>query len=121
MRRSPPGGAACISLDTYMPSRVYSSHGIRVRHHRGAEPPRDPEPPGLVRAVGGGDRAPAADAAAHRLQAPAGAPRGGLRGIHGGRAAPPLPAPAGAAPGGGRLARSEEHTSELQSRVDISY
>src|SRR5689334_5152321 len=85
---------------------VYSAHGIGVRHHRGAEPPRDPEPPGLVPTVGGRDRAPAADAAADRVETPAGAARGRFRGIHGGRAAPSLPREAGTPAGGGRLARS---------------
>src|SRR2546430_11463723 len=36
------------------------------RSHCGAEPPRDPAPPGLVPTVGGRDRAPTADAAADR-------------------------------------------------------
>src|SRR5438552_4404662 len=78
--------------------------GICVRNHRGAEPPRDPAPPGLVPTVGGRDRAPPADAAAHGLQAPARAARGRFRGIHGGRTAPALPLEARTPPGGGCLA-----------------
>src|SRR5439155_6026178 len=85
---------------------VYSDHGICVRHHRGAEPPRDPEPPGPVPTVGGRDRAPAADAAADRVKAPARAARRRFRGIHGGRTAPSLPAEARTTSGGGCLARS---------------
>src|SRR3989442_14149888 len=81
-------------------------HGICVRNHCGAEPPRDPAPPGLVPTVGGRDRAPTADATAHGLQAPARAARGRFRGIHGGRTAPSLPAEARTTSGGGCLARS---------------
>src|SRR2546425_4198154 len=81
-------------------------HGICVRNHCGAEPPRDPAPPGLVPTVGGRDRAPTADAAAHGLQAPARAARGRFRGIHGGRTAPALPLEARAPAGVGCLARS---------------
>src|SRR3989454_2947766 len=94
-------------------------HGICVRNHCGAEPPRDPAPPGLVPTVGGRDRAPTADAAAHGLQAPARAARGRFRGIHGGRTAPALPLEARAPAGVGCLARSEEHTSELQSPCNL--
>src|SRR2546427_7214935 len=79
-------------------------HGICVRNHCGAEPPRDPAPPGLVPTFGGRDRAPAADAAAHGLQAPARAARRRFRGIHGGRTAPALPLEARTPPGGGCLA-----------------
>src|SRR5256884_5379035 len=82
------------------------NHGICVRNHCGAEPPRDPAPPGLVPTVGGRDRAPTADATAHGLQAPARAARGRFRGIHGGRTAPSLPAEARTTSGGGCLARS---------------
>src|SRR2546422_8661552 len=78
--------------------------GICVRNHCGAEPPRDPAPPGLLPTVGGRDRAPPADAAAHGLQAPARAARGRFRGIHGGRTAPALPLEARTPPGGGCLA-----------------
>src|ERR1700722_3153213 len=83
---------ACIYLDTYMICGVYEECGIPVRNHSGAEPPRDPEPPGLVTTIGWRDRAAPWYAAADRVKAPASAARGRLRGIHGGRAAPPLPA-----------------------------
>src|SRR6185312_5531166 len=85
-------GPFCICLDTYMLLGVYQGHGIGVRNHCGAEPPRDIEPPGLVATVRGRDRASASYAAAGRVQAPAGAARGRFRGIHGGCAAPSLPA-----------------------------
>src|SRR5439155_11879039 len=78
-----------------MPNGVYEERGICLRHHCGAEPPRDLEPPGLVPTSGWRDRASASYAAADRVKAPARAARGRIRGIHG---------------------RSEEHTSELQSR-----
>src|SRR6185369_17190742 len=81
-----------ICLDTYILLGVYTAHGIRIRNHCGAEPPRDIGPPGLVPTVGGRDRASASYAAAGRIQAPAGAARGRFRGIHGGCAAPSLPA-----------------------------
>src|SRR5215831_10504690 len=84
--------------------RVYKRSGICVRSHRGAEPPRDIEPPGLVTTVGGRDRASASHAAADRVQAPASAARGRFRGINGGRTAPSLPAETGTASGGGCLA-----------------
>src|SRR5712691_6952537 len=71
---------------------VYQESGICVRHHCGAEPPRDIEPPGLVPTVGWRDRASTSYAAADRVQAPARAARGRFRGIHGGRTAPSLPA-----------------------------
>src|SRR6266536_5849032 len=85
---------------------VYQESGICVRNHRGAEPPRDLEPPGLVATVGGRDRAAASYAAADRVKAPAGAARGRFRGIHGGRTAPSLPAEARTTAGGGCLAGS---------------
>src|SRR5436309_922221 len=97
---------SCICLDTHMLFGVYSDHAIRVRNHRGAEPPRDPEPPGLVPTVGGRDRASASYAAADRVEAPASAARGRFRGIRGGRTAPSLPAEARTASGGGGLAGS---------------
>src|SRR5881227_3710422 len=81
-----------ICLDTYMRCGVYQESGICVRHHCGAEPPRDIEPPGLVPTVGWRDRASASYAAADRVKAPARAARGRFHGIHGGRTAPPLPA-----------------------------
>src|SRR2546426_5442779 len=86
--------------------RVYQEDGICVRNHRGAEPPRDPEPPGLVTTVGGRNRASASYAAADRVQAPAGAARSRFRGIHGGRPASSLPSEARATSGGGCLASS---------------
>src|SRR5437867_8330826 len=89
-----------------MPNGVYEERGICLRNHRGAEPPRDPEPPGLVPTVGWRDRASASYAAADRVKAPAGAARGRFRGIHRRRPAPALPIEAGAAAGGGCLACS---------------
>src|ERR1700731_5336915 len=85
---------------------VYTKHGIGVRNHCRAEPPRDPEPAGLVRTVSGRDRASTSYAAADRVKAPASAARGRFRGIHGGRTAPSLPAEARTASGGGCLAGS---------------
>src|SRR5213078_3516613 len=85
---------------------VYQESGICVRNHRGAKPPRDIEPPGLVTAVGGRDRASASYAAADGVKAPARAARGRFRGIHGGRTAPSLPAEATTASGSGCLAGS---------------
>src|SRR4030081_3462990 len=89
-----------------MPYGVYKENGICLRNHRGAEPPRDIEPPGLVPTVGGRDRASASYAAAVRVQAPARLARGRLRGIHGGCTAPSLPAEAGTTSGDRRLAGS---------------
>src|SRR6266446_2661600 len=86
--------------------RVYKKHGIGVRNHCGAEPPRDIEPPGLVTTVGGRDRAPASYAAADGVKAPARAARGRFRRIHRGRTAPSLPAEARTTSGGGCLAGS---------------
>src|SRR2546422_3585292 len=89
-----------------MPGGVYQRNGICVRNHCGAEPPRDPEPPGLVPTVGGRDRASASYAAADRVKAPAGAARGRFRGVHGGRTAPSVPIEAKTPSGVGCLARS---------------
>src|SRR6266853_96504 len=83
---------------------VYEEHGICIRNHCGAEPPRDLEPPGLVPTVGWRDRAPTSHAAADRVKAPARAARGRFRGVHRGRTAPPLPAEARTISGGGCLA-----------------
>src|SRR5438128_2340530 len=80
-----------ICLDRHMRGTVYKESGVCVRNHCGAEPPRDIEPPGLVTTVGGRDRASAWYAPADRVEAPASAARGRLRGIHGGRTAPSLP------------------------------
>src|SRR5229473_5980350 len=85
---------------------VYTEHGICVRNHCGAEPPRDTEPAGLVTTVGGRDRASASYAAADGVKAPASAARGRFRGIHGGRTAPSLPAETGTTSGTRRLAGS---------------
>src|SRR2546430_12818589 len=82
------------------------SHGICVRNHCGAEPPRDPAPPGLIPTVRGRDRASASYAAADRVKAPAGAARGRFRGIHRGRTAPSLPLEARTTAGSGCLAGS---------------
>src|SRR5436190_10729690 len=60
---------SCIYLDRHMLCGVYQECGIRLRDHRGAEPPRDIEPPGLVRAVGWRDRAAASHDAADRVEA----------------------------------------------------
>src|SRR2546428_6386416 len=85
---------------------VYEEHGICIRNHCGAEPPRDIEPPGLVTTVGWRDRASTSYAAADRVKAPASAARGRFRGIHGGRTAPSLPTETWTTSGGGSLAGS---------------
>src|SRR6266516_6842058 len=82
-----------------MLSRVYIGSGLCIRSHCGAEPPGDIEPPGLVRTVGGRDRAAASYAAAGRVKAPARAARRRFRRVHGGRTAPSLPAKTGTASG----------------------
>src|SRR6266568_2599075 len=89
-----------------MRCRVYEEHGIGVRNHCGAEPPRDLEPAGLVTTVGWRDRAATSHAADDRVKAPARAARGRFRGVHRGRTAPPLPAEAGTASRVGCLAGS---------------
>ena len=86
--------AAIIYLDTYILSGVYQEHGICIRNHCGAEPPRNIEPPGLVTTVGGRDRASTSYDAADRVKAPARAARRGIRGIDGGRPAASLSAEA---------------------------
>src|SRR6478735_4276893 len=88
----------------YILYKVYKVHGIRVRNHCGAEPPRDPGPPGLVTTVSWRDRASTSYAAADCVKASASAARGRLRGIHGGRTAPSLPAETRAASAGGCVA-----------------
>src|SRR5580658_1655725 len=85
---------------------VYQEHGICVRNHCGAEPPRDTEPPGLVATVGRRDRASASYGAADCVEAPAGAARLRFRGIHRRRTAPSLSAEAGTISGGGCMAGS---------------
>src|SRR6185312_12616131 len=89
-----------------MLSGVYQKGGICLRHHRGTEPPCNIERPGLLTTVGWSDRAPTWHAADDRVQAPASAARGRLRGIHGGRTAPSLPAETCTTTGGGCLAGS---------------
>src|SRR4029077_5037279 len=95
-----------IYLDTYMLNEVYKESGIRIRNHCGAEPPRDLEPAGLVRTIGGRDRASTSYAAADRVEAPACAARGRFRGVDSGRTAPSLPAEAGTISAGGCMAGS---------------
>src|SRR5712691_8324961 len=85
---------------------VYEEHGICIRNHCGAEPPRDLEPAGLVTTVGGRDRASASYAAAERVKAPARAARGRFRGVHSGCTTPSLPTEARTISGGGGLAGS---------------
>src|SRR5262249_13559196 len=94
---SSPRMAVIFSL--YALTRIYyfeyiKRHGIGIRDHCGAKPPRDIESAGLVGAVGGRNRASTSDAAADCVQAPASPARGRVRGIHGGRTAPSLPAEA---------------------------
>src|SRR5262249_14768650 len=95
-----------IYLDTYMLCGVYEEHGICVRNHCRAEPPRDIEPPGLVTTVSWRDRASASNHAADRVKAPASAARSRVRRIHGGRTAPSLPAESRRISGGRCLAGS---------------
>src|SRR5580704_1201527 len=80
-------GENCLNilLDTYIRVGVYTEHGIDVRNYCGAEPPRDTGPAGLVRTVGGRDRAPASHVAADGVKAPARAARRRFRGGNGGR------------------------------------
>src|SRR5258707_14057658 len=85
---------------------VYKEHGIGVRNHCRAEPPRDPEPAGLVTTVGGRDRASASHAATDRVEASARAARRRFRGIDGGRPAPSLPTEPPTPSGGRGLAGS---------------
>src|SRR5262245_5230227 len=87
-----PRDSLHIYLDTHMLFNVYKENAICVRNHCGAEPPRDIEPPGLVRTVGGRDRASTSYATADSVKALASPARGRFRGIHGGRTAPSLPA-----------------------------
>src|SRR5258705_11756475 len=82
---------AYICLDTHIPCGVYQEVGICVRNYCGAEPPRDIEPPGLVRTVGWRHRASTGYVAADSVKAPARPARGRFRGIHGGRTASSLP------------------------------
>src|SRR5690348_10069397 len=88
-----------------MPLSVYIWRGLFIRHRRRAQSTGHPEPAARVRALRGRDRARAAAVAALRLQAPARAARGGLRGITHRRTAPPLSIETRAADGARRLAR----------------
>src|SRR5262249_12085753 len=81
-------------------------HGICVRNHCGAEPPRDIEPARLVSTVGGRNRASTSYAAADRVKALASTARGRFRGIYGGRTAPSLPTETRTISRDGCLARS---------------
>src|SRR5579863_960314 len=85
---------------------VYIRNGICIRNHRGAEPPGDTEPAGLVPTLGGRDRASTSYVAADRVQTPASTARRRFRGIHGGRTAPSLPAETWTISGGRCLAGS---------------
>src|SRR5579863_1226732 len=89
-----------------MPDRVYIGRGIRIRNHCGAEPPSDPQPAGLLAAVGGSDRAQAPNAAAGGVKAPESASRRRLRGVDDRRAAPTVPAEARTIASVGRVARA---------------
>src|SRR5579862_9439188 len=85
---------------------VYTKYGDRVRDHCRTESPGDIGPAGDVTTVGGRDRAAAGHAAADGIEAPAGAARGWLRGIDGGRATASVPAATRTSAGAGRLAGS---------------
>src|SRR5262245_44754341 len=80
------------------------AHGIRVRHHCGAEPTRHAASSGHVGEIRGGARAPAPAAAALGVETPPGAAGRRLRGAARRRAAPRLPAPARTLHGTGFLA-----------------
>src|SRR5689334_6326093 len=84
---------------------VYWRHGVLLRHPRGAEPAGHPQPPGLVGAVRGRDRAAPTDAANVGVQASARAQGGRLRGVARRGPAARVPDPARAAPGSRCLAR----------------
>src|SRR5689334_6351749 len=83
-----------MCLDRHMPILEYTSHGIRVRRPRRAEPPSAAEPAGHVRADGRRARAPARHAAALGVQAPPRAARRGLRRVAGRGATSRLSTPA---------------------------
>src|SRR5580692_3512916 len=86
--------------------RLYTCRGIiLVCRRRGAQQTGHLEPAALVRKLGGRDRAGASTVAALRLQAPARAARGWLRGVTNRSAAAPLSTATGAAHGARRLAR----------------
>src|SRR5881296_2182757 len=98
-------GRAHKCLDRHIPVWEYTSHGICVRHPRGAEPPRPVESSGHIGEVGRGARTPAPDAPALGVETPPGAAGGRLRGVAGRGPAPRLPAPARTPHGSGFLAR----------------
>src|SRR3569623_52332 len=87
-----------------LPIRYMSCHGIGVRHRRGAQPPRHPQLPALVRTVGRRDRARAGAGSAFRLEAPAGVAGRRVRRVADRGPAARLPAEARAPDGAGRLA-----------------
>ena len=68
-------------LDTYIHNQVCLNHGVGVRDHCRAKPPRDLEPAGVVGAVCRRDRASTSSAAADCVKASSGAARGWVRGI----------------------------------------
>src|SRR5215510_4637374 len=86
-------------LDRHIPLVEYTSHGIRVRHPRRAEPPRPAEPAGRIRAIGRRARAAARHAPALRVEAPSRIAGGRLRGVQNRSTAPRLPTPARTADG----------------------
>src|SRR5215471_13691390 len=83
-----------IFLDTYITYEVYKGNGIRIRSRGRAQSPRDIEPAGVLRTIGGRARAPASHVATSRLQAPAGIAGGWVRGGDRRRTAPSLSAEA---------------------------
>src|SRR5689334_6783530 len=85
---------------------IYTCRGIVVCHRRRAQQTGHFESPAFVRAIGGRDRKRASAVAAVRLQAPARAARGWVRGITNRGAAASLSAETGAAHGARRVARS---------------
>src|ERR1041384_4027717 len=106
-RRIPQSGEVVpLCLDRHITSGLYCDHGDLVRRRRGAPSTGHPEPAALLGALGGRDRAQASTLAAVRLQAPARAARGGVRGITHRSAAAPLSPATGAAEGARRLAGS---------------
>src|SRR6185436_4662737 len=99
-------GSALICLDRNITADVYIARGIVLRHRRRAQSTGHSQPAALVRALRRRDRAEAAAVAALRLQAPARAARGGVRGIAHRGAAAPLSTETGAAHGARRMART---------------
>src|ERR1700761_4297955 len=99
-------GERFICLDTYILRGVYRESGICIRDYCGAEPTRDIELAGFVRAVGRRDRAATSDVAADSVKAFARAAGGWLCGIDRGRTATSLSVATGTISGGGCVARS---------------